>query len=114
MANPQPTTSHLVKTQWQPGVSGNPNGKPKGTVHISTHITNLLEDEAFSCNLRNGQLFEGSPMKAVLSAVVIKAINGDLRAIELLMKYGYPKKHESVTEIIPLPILGGMSSSADV
>lgn len=32
---------------WQPGQSGNPLGKPKGTKHLSTWIQDLLPDSRF-------------------------------------------------------------------
>ena len=113
MSNPSPKTAHLVKTQWAPGQSGNPLGKPKGSIHISTHISNLLEDENFECKLNNGQTFKGIPIKAVINVLIIKALNGNLRAFELLAKFGYTSKPESNTEASPLPILGGISSDPE-
>lgn len=79
---------------WQPGQSGNPTGKPKGTKHISTWIQNILEDGNFTYKLRGKKTKTGAPLKAILEALVIKALEGDMRAFDLLCKYGYGQKYD--------------------
>lgn len=80
-------------TQFQPGQSGNPKGKLKGTKHISTWIQDLLNDEEFQTyvpDARDGfKEFKGAPMKAIVKAMTIKAITGDVKAFDALAKYGY-------------------------
>lgn len=79
---------------WKPGKSGNPAGKPKGTKHLSTHIRELMEDENFTVSLSNGDKFKGAPIKAIISALIIRALEGDAKAFDALAKYGYGTKPE--------------------
>lgn len=85
-------------TQFKPGQSGNPAGKPKGAIHLSTHIQNMLNDEEFSMWLsdpREGFVeYKGAPMKAIIKTALIKAAAGDKDAREWLAKYGYGQKLE--------------------
>lgn len=70
--------------------------KPKGAVHLSTHIQNLLNDDEFETLLadpREGwKTYKGAPVKAILRALAIKAIAGDVKAFDALAKYGYGTK----------------------
>lgn len=109
MANPTPKTEHLTATKWQAGHSGNPAGKPKGTRHISTWISEMLEDEQFEKRLRNRTVVKGAPIKAIVGTLIVKALNGDLRAIELIAKYGYSAKFDVTEHIAPTPIYNGAS-----
>jgi hypothetical protein len=109
MSNPQPMTKHLEDTQWTPGVSGNPAGKPKGTKHLSTHIREMLEDEQFEQKLQDGSVLKGAPVKALIRTLLIKAVNGDLRAFGLLARYGYGTKIEFDPKNLPTPILPDLS-----
>jgi hypothetical protein len=74
----------------------NPKGKPKGTIHLSTHIQNLLNDEKFEAWIPDARVgvkeYKGAPVKAILSALVIKAMAGDVKAFDALAKYGYGTK----------------------
>lgn len=74
----------------------NPNGKPKGTKHISTWIQELLNDEDFEANLidsKRGMIeFKGAPLKAIILAARHQAINGDDKARDWLARYGWGTK----------------------
>ncbi len=96
---------------WQAGQSGNPNGKPKGTKHLSRWIQELMEDEAFEQKLSDGTIIKGAPIKAIIMVLLTKAINGDTRAIDLIGKYGYGAKVDitSNDRPLPTPIYGGLS-----
>ncbi len=95
-------------TSWQPGQSGNPKGKPKGAKHISTRIREMLEDESFVYPTLNGRMPQGAPINTIISVLIAKAIDGDLKAIDLLGKYGYGSKIDLDTSVhfLPAPILG--------
>lgn len=84
--------------QFKPGVSGNPAGKPKGTKHLSTHIQSLLNSEAFMSKLDTSDTlikeYRGKPVAAIIQVYVIKALQGDTKAADLLFKYGYGSKIE--------------------
>ncbi len=86
-------------TRWKPGQTGNPVGKPKGAIHINTHIQNLLAQPDFEANLldpKKGMIeYKGTPLEAVLRVVLHKAVNGDAKMIDLLMKYGWSQKNET-------------------
>lgn len=88
---------------WQPGQSGNPAGKPKGTKHLSTRIQELLEDENFSKRLKNKSAINGAPLEEIISVLIVKAAEGDLRAFDLLAKYGYGTKFDVTSDYKQLP-----------
>lgn len=70
----------------------NPNGKPKGTIHLSTHIQEMLNDPEFELKLKDGSLLKERPIKAIIKTAVAKSISGDNRWAEWLAKHGYGEK----------------------
>ena len=78
---------------WQPGQSGNPAGKPKGTKHLSTYIKELMTDDEFEITLRDNKTkqvkFEGIPVRALIYVAMQKALDGDVSAMNWLAKYGW-------------------------
>ena len=94
-------------TQFQPGESGNPNGRPKGRRSLSTVIQDILSDPKFIEKL-NGKVaddlkradpdFQSTPIEAIVTAAVIESINPLLpvsdrnKAREWLAKFGYGTK----------------------
>jgi len=103
---------------WKPGQSGNVKGKPKGAKNLSTIIQDLLNDDSFSATIRQGysiKEYNGAPIKALVHAQIILAINGDQRAFELLAKHGYGTKLDvtASASITPIPILNGLSKRTD-
>ena len=76
-------------TQFQPGKSGNPAGKPKGAKHISTYIQEAMTDPNFELKLKDGSIMKEMPIKAIIKTAVAKSISGDTRAMEWLAKHGY-------------------------
>lgn len=81
--------------------------KPKGSVHISTYIQKILEDPDFELKLKDGTVIEGAPIKAIIQAAVIKAAKGDMRAFDMLGKYGYGTKLDITSggKELPRPII---------
>ncbi len=97
-------------TPWQPGESGNPDGRPKGSKNLSSYIREMLTDESFEGIIfdinRGPYSFKGVPIKAIVSVAITKAINGDHRSMEWLAKYGYGHKLDIETDsTLPRPIL---------
>lgn len=85
-------------TQFQPGQSGNPAGKPKGARHITTIIQDLANDEDFKGYIKDGTgalvYYEGAPIRAIVGAMIQEAsFAEDPRvkhaAREQLLKYGW-------------------------
>lgn len=72
-------------SQFQPGQSGNKNGRPKG----STNLKKDLEDELNETIefTERGERKTTSKRRAILKQLAAKAIKGDVRAATLLLKY---------------------------
>lgn len=109
MANLNPPAAHLMATRWQSGSSGNKMGKPKGRLNISTHVRKLLENDRVVYGLGHGIEYGGTPLEAILRAMLVRAIQGDTRACELILKYAYGNKIEVTEPHKVMPILGGIT-----
>jgi len=84
---PENTGGKQAATQFKPGKSGNPAGKPKGARHKATlAIEALLEGEA----------------DALTRKAIEMAKNGDMQALRLCMdRLAPPRKDRSVTFELP-------------
>jgi hypothetical protein len=71
--------------QFQPGQSGNPNGRPKGTRNFKTD----LREELSECiSIREGDRdISISKQRALIKRLVASAIEGDARSIATLMSF---------------------------
>lgn len=100
---------------WPPGQSGNPQGKPKGTKHLSTYIQEMMDDPGFIIGAKDKKNIIGKPIKAILGTLINKALSGDVRAFELLAKYGYGSKVDVTSDnaALPVPILTDYASLDD-
>lgn len=78
--------------KFKPGESGNPDGKPVGTKHLSTHIQEMLSDPNFELKMKDGSILKERPMAAIIKTAVAKSISGDNRWAEWLAKHGYGEK----------------------
>lgn len=84
-------------TQFKPGESGNPEGKPKGARHLSTIIQELANDIDWDkTTLKNKdelkEKYGKNGFKAVAYVALTKAMTGDVRAMDWLAKHGYGDK----------------------
>ena len=75
----------------------NPNGKPKGTRHLSTIIRNIMEDIDWSkTNLKNKDEVQAKygtkGWDALTYVAVTKAMAGDPQAMKWLAENGYGKQ----------------------
>lgn len=76
--------------KWSKGTSGNPAGRKLGSKNIATIVRELLEqdiDTRFPLNDRLKQLITDngtSYAKAIVYAMLLKAIDGDVRAATYL------------------------------
>jgi hypothetical protein len=91
MANPQ----NIVKHRFKPGQSGNPKGRPKGSKNWSTIIQELLADEQLADMMvpNKPSWWNDLPQKnganAMIVALMVKALDGDVRAADVLFKAGW-------------------------
>jgi hypothetical protein len=67
----------------------------------------MLNDDNFEMKLTSGELFKGPPIKAIIQAAMIKAAKGDVKAFDILGKYGYGTKTDITTngKDLPTPII---------
>jgi hypothetical protein len=81
-------------TQWKPGQSGNPAGRPKGSRDgIDAHCRRLLAKDLSLLQIKDKlkakgiDLEIGTNAEAISVVLVLKALTGDLKAIEMLGKF---------------------------
>src|SRR5215469_12422077 len=70
-------------SQFRPGQSGNPSGRPKGRRNIFSDLSDELS--APTVLSQNGRQYEVSKQVAVIKTLVAAAMSGDLRAVNTLL-----------------------------
>lgn len=104
-------------TQFKPGESGNPDGKPKGTKHLQTYIQELMNDEDFEAILTTpkGQIeFKGAPAIAIIKTAMHRALydkDKGSQYMDWLAKHGWKQQLDITTndKDLPTPIYNGES-----
>lgn len=71
-------------TQFKPGESGNPKGRPKGQHNLATDLEEELS-EKIQIN-ENGQTSVITKQRAMIKALLAKALKGDTRAASTLIQ----------------------------
>jgi hypothetical protein len=85
---------------------GAKGGKNKaGKKHISTHIQEMLNDENFELKLKDGSILKGRPMDAIIKTAIAKGVSGDMRAFDMLGKYGYGTKLDVTSDGNPINVM---------
>lgn len=74
------------RTEFKPGQSGNPNGRPKKLPKLDVLMAELLGDE------KNGK----TAAMQILDALKRKAARGDVRAAETLLDRAYGKPKQAI------------------
>ena len=89
-----------AKTRFKPGQSGNLNGRPKGSVNLKTDLRSELSEKI---RIREGERsLKVSTQRAVLKALVAKALKGDARAANVVLTLvGKLFEPEAVAERVP-------------
>lgn len=75
-------------SRFQPGQSGNPSGRPKGTRNFLTEIREELNAEIERPD--GADRVRITKQQAIVKAFIAKAIGGDIRAITALISYSTP------------------------
>lgn len=70
-------------TQFQPGQSGNPKGRPKGVKNLATDLEEELEQ--FVIVHEGNQTLKVTKQRAMLKSLFAKALKGDVRATSALI-----------------------------
>ncbi len=74
-----------IESQFKPGQSGNPRGRPKGILNFATDLKRTLEAPI---TLKDGgKTKRVSTQKAVLLRMREKALKGDARALDRLLDF---------------------------
>ena len=72
-----------VHTRFKPGQSGNAKGRPKGTANLRTDLRDELSERI---RVREGERdLKVSKQRAMLKALVAKALRGDARAANVVL-----------------------------
>ena len=70
------------ETQFKPGESGNPKGRPKGSKNFRTELIEELNMKVRV--IENGQAQFMTKLEAAIKTLVNKTLSGDMRATRLL------------------------------
>jgi phosphoenolpyruvate carboxylase len=73
-----------VSTRFRPGVSGNPRGRPKGTLNVTTVLIKTVREKVVINE--GGQRKSVTKLEAALKQLVNKAASGELRALRQLLE----------------------------
>lgn len=96
MSNPD-ISEYGVNTRFQPGVSGNPAGRPKGSKNKRTLVKKMIEDPYFDWSMlsqkraKELEAMYDTVGVAIAYKMIIEAMSGNVRAAEWLRKTGYGK-----------------------
>jgi hypothetical protein len=72
-----------LSTRFKKGVSGNPNGRPKGSRNVAAVFAKTLREKVVINE--HGQRKTISKLAAAIKQLVNKAASGDLRALQMLV-----------------------------
>ncbi len=89
-------------TQFKPGQSGNPRGRPKGSGNLKTGLRDQLKQRM--TYRENGEEKKASKQNIMLASLMAKAMKGDVRAIQLVCNLTMKLLGDDMTEqeITPL------------
>ena len=73
-----------LHTRFQPGKSGNPSGRPKGSPNLKSIFEKILKEQI---SLREGNVTQKiSKAEAVMRGLAIGALKGDARSVMTLLR----------------------------
>lgn len=96
-------------SQFQPGQSGNPAGRPVGAISLATRIQRMLNDDEFTSErvLKDGSKvqFKGNPAEAIIRTAILRSMSGDKQWGEWLAKHGWGIKQTHEFEDSPINVI---------
>ena len=88
------------ESQFKPGISGNPHGRPKGSRNLRTDLTQMMGKRV--AIREDGKRKRISRQKAILLSLFEKAVRGDVKAstamINMVIKLDPTSNAESAVE----------------
>ena len=87
-----------ASTRFKKGVSGNPKGRPKGSLNVNTVFMKILRERVVINE--HGQRKSVTKLEAALKQLVNKAAGGDLRAIAQLRDLAREAEEKQSTKAI--------------
>lgn len=94
---------------FEPGQSGNPNGRPKGSKNRSTIARKWLEVMQDAKNPITGELEKLSQEDLITLAMIHKARKGDVGAYKQLMDSGFGMPTQQIDVTTEKPIFNGIN-----
>lgn len=116
---PYDPSKHLEANQWQPGQSGNPAGKKRGTLNRSTIYRKLLEASAINrMKADHEKFFDGveaellpqTIAEQIAAVQMIKALTGDSGAAAEVMNNAYGNLAQKTEHSGDLSLTGILSA----
>ena len=86
-------------TRFKAGQSGNPSGRPKGTLNLATVLERTLREKV--AIEENGQRKILTKLEAAIKQLTDKATSGDLKAVQLLATLVRSAEERSVEADVP-------------
>jgi hypothetical protein len=91
-------------TRFQKGRSGNPNGRPKGSLNVATVFIKTLREKVVINE--HGQRRTVTKLEAALKQLVNKAASGDIRALRQLLDLARDAESKQNLAATQDPVLG--------
>lgn len=93
-------------TRFKKGVSGNPKGRPKGTLNVATALAKALREKVSITE--HGRRKTVTKLEAALKQLVNKAASGELRALRQLLELARDAESKQLLPATPVVALSDL------